>query len=374
MANIKPYLKIILPILFILAALLGLSRRSIHLFGVTEYKARAPLTQESPQSNDSLQSYLDTANSLKKKPQSATDAEASFIAVGDIMLSRDVADHIIRAKDPTLTFQNANSLLTSGDFNFGNLESPLSGSNTYTFSNQFIFNAPPYVLSGLKQYFRILNTANNHSYDQGKVGIDYTLSALAQNGITTVGTGSNLDDAWQGKVVEKNGVRIGFLGASYTPANTGVNNDYVAVIKDTTRLTQAIAVLRQHADFIVVAMHAGVEYTRTPNPVQTKFAHAAIDAGADMIIGAHPHWIQPLEQYKGKYIFYSLGNFVFDQGFSQDTKEGLALKVTIGGNSLKEVDLIPVIIEHNCCPRLATTAETKTILTKINQPSGTIIP
>ena len=76
-------------------------------------------------------------------------------------------------------------------------------------------------------------------------------------------------------------------------------------------------------------MHAGTEYTRTPMPQQITFAHAAIDDGADIVIGAHPHWVQTIEKYKGKYIFYSLGNFIFDQAWSQETMEGLTLKITV---------------------------------------------
>ncbi len=91
-------------------------------------------------------------------------------------------------------------------------------------------------------------------------------------------------------------------------------------MQDTERLIGAIRQAREQADFIVVTMHGGQEYTLTPTNLQTDFARTAIDNGADIVIGAHPHWIQATERYKNKYIFYSLGNFVFDQEFSEETK------------------------------------------------------
>jgi hypothetical protein len=151
-------------------------------------------------------------------------------------------------------------------------------------------------------------------------------------------------------------------------------------------------------------MHAGTEYTRAPNAAQIAFAHAAIDDGADMVIGSHPHWVQTVEKYKNKYIFYSLGNFIFDQAWSQDTMEGLTLKITLskigatpvspsfskegaGGSSLsaddlqgsripaelQSIELIPVIIT-NSQPRPATADETKKILEKIGQNETLLAP
>jgi poly-gamma-glutamate capsule biosynthesis protein CapA/YwtB (metallophosphatase superfamily) len=145
--------------------------------------------------------------------------------------------------------------------------------------------------------------------------------------------------------------------------------------------------LKAVTDFIVVTMHAGVEYRRHPHPSQVAFAHAAIDYGADLVIGGHPHWIQKIEEYQGKYIFYSLGNFVFDQGHHQDTREGLVLRVVLqlkqsngmafvsmaGAETravtrisakLDRIELIPIVIER-CVPRRASENEAQNILRKI---------
>ena len=112
-------------------------------------------------------------------------------------------------------------------------------------------------------------------------------------------------------------------------------------------------------------MHAGTEYTRKPNQRQIDFARAAIDAGADIVIGHHPHWIQDIEIYQGKPIFYSLGNFVFDQMWSQETREGLIVKIQISNAKVQKAELMPIIIDNYCCPRLADEEEKVKILKKI---------
>lgn len=300
-------------------------------------------------------------------------SETAFLAVGDIMLSRDVAKLMAKNnKDGGYPFRSIQDLLKSTDFNFGNLESPFSGTDIQDPDPQtFTFNTPTYALRGLTQNnFQILNLANNHALNQGKNGLIYTKNLLTQNNIKNVGAGSNVDEAWQGKIVEANGIKIGFLGATYGP-----ESNYLAQVNDGTLLTESINKLKTESDYIVVTMHAGTEYKREPNWQQFKFARAAIDAGADMIVGAHPHWVQPIEQYKGKYIFYSLGNFVFDQSWSQDTKEGLTLKITLTKTDLqtmlKQVELIPIVIESTQ-PRVANELEAQSILKKINA-DGTIL-
>ncbi len=320
-------------------------------------------------------------------PGSAQPAEtaATFLAVGDIMLSRNVAGTSLKAGDPLLAYKSAAGLLGSTDFNFANLESPLSGSDRFNPTGSLVFNAVPKLAAGLNQYnFKIVNLANNHALDQGEAGLKYTLDFLDKAGVKHEGTGANLDAAWTPAIVEDQGIKIAFIGASYSSVNDGgqASNNFVARIEDLVRLKKAVAAARGMSDFVVVSMHAGTEYTRTPNSGQTAFAHAAIDAGADIVIGAHPHWVQTIEQYNGKYIFYSLGNFIFDQMFSQDTREGLALKVTVSkpgvagavqiqgtpaAASLKQIELVPLIIDNYCCPRPANEVEAKRILGKIEE-------
>ena len=117
------------------------------------------------------------------------------------------------------------------------------------------------------------------------------------------------------------------------------------------RMQRAIQEANSIADIIIVSMHAGDEYEPLPNDSQMAFAHAAIDAGAEMVIGHHPHVVQTMEIYKGKYIFYSLGNFIFDQMWSRETREGLLIKAAFTKEGVKNVTFHPVLIEDYAQPR-----------------------
>ncbi len=299
------------------------------------------------------------------------DREITFLAVGDIMLSRDVAARMVKhGKDGNYPFANIKTLLASTDFNFGNLESPFSGSDAQDPDpNTFTFNAPTYAVTGLvKNNFKVLNLANNHALNQGVEGLLYTRKLLTANSILNVGAGADKNESWQEAVYQIPGdedeIKVGFVGATYGPTS-----ENLAQISELSYLQETVEFLKTKSDFVVVTMHAGTEYQSTENFAQIRFAKAAIDYGADMVIGAHPHWVQPFETYKGKYIFYSLGNFVFDQDWSQETSEGLTLKISLSKTdtqtTLKKVELIPIIIENNSQPRVATETEKKKILNKI---------
>ncbi|HYC79843.1 MAG TPA: CapA family protein, partial [Candidatus Binatia bacterium] len=202
-------------------------------------------------------------------------------------------------------------------------------------------------------------------FDQGREGLLYTNALLNQNNILPVGTGLDCHD---GVIKEVNGIKFGFLGYSYTAYNDGgkSKDPLVCDWNDREQVALDIQALKTKTDFVIVSSHMGAEYKRTPEETNANGARAAIDAGADLFIGHHPHWMQTIEEYKGKYIFYSLGNFVFDQMWSQDTREGLAVEVLFKDQNLSRITLMPVVIDNYCCPRWATDQETKTILSKIN--------
>ena len=384
-------LKILLPLLFALAVALGLLQYHQNLFG-----SKTTISHFAGQSADSLEGYYQKSQALSQSQKQ--NQAATFLAAGDIMLSRNVAvaiqtDCQVEKTCLNLPFLGMADILKSTNFNFANLESPIAPKQPIVGGHTMVFAAPKNYLQGLKDYnFGILNLANNHSFDQGLAGIDATKKALDDLGISHEGTGDNLDEAWMPAVVTANNIKICFVGASYASANDGgkTTNNYVARMEDVVHLKSAIIQARLECDFVVVTMHGGIEYTRTPNKTQTNFAHAAIDDGADIIIGAHPHWVQTIEKYNGRWIFYSLGNFIFDQNFSVDTKEGLTLKVTISKNvaqapglpngagqgpalqgpqtpaQLQSIELLPVVID-NSQPRPATAEETKKILQKIGK-------
>lgn len=368
----------IVGVLIALSIILGLIQRSI---------SPDPIPQESSEkinlqseglgvlgvstSTPSLpEKIVATAPNLPEKTVATT-----FTAGGDVSLSRFIAYNIDKSKNPLLPFEGLTSVLNEADFNFANLESPFSQNDHYKPNNTLVFNAPKKNIEGLVKYkFKIMNLANNHALDQGEIGVSETLKHLEENGIASVGLGKNSEDAYAGKIIESNGIKIGFVCASYASFNDGGEkyNEFVARMEDTQRLTSEILKLKMGSDFVVACMHGGNEYSRKPNEIQKNFARSAIDAGADMVIGHHPHWIQPIERYKGKYIFYSLGNLVFDQDWSQETKEGLMLKVSLEKNittRLKEVELIGVQINQGL-PQVADEKENKKLLTKIGEETS----
>jgi poly-gamma-glutamate capsule biosynthesis protein CapA/YwtB (metallophosphatase superfamily) len=300
-------------------------------------------------------------------PIHQTKTTTVFLA-GDIMLSRNVAAAIYKAKDYTLPFQKISEFTKNADVAFANLESPFNDQGNHSIEGSLIFNADPKSIEGLNfAGFDVLSTANNHAFDQGKYGLDLTFNLLAQNHILPTGTMPTQDfDSLP--IIEKNHIRFAFLSYSYTALNDGgkSHSPYIADFNDLVKLKQDIESIKSYkaADIIIVNMHAGVEYTRKPTQAQINFAHAAIDAGADLVVGAHPHWIQDIENYQGKYIFYSLGNFVFDQMWSTDTREGLTIKLSYKNKKLEKIELKPVVIDDYCCPRFANPDESKAILAK----------
>lgn len=380
-------LKIVVPILLALTALLGFFRRN----DITSAFGSRTTIQHFTESNDnSLADYYNKAQQLAQD-QIPTNQQITFLAVGDINLSRNVA--VASGGDPLYPFAGMQTILHSVNFNFANLESPLSAKPIIG-GHSLIFGAPTSSLKGLiDNNFLVLNLANNHAFDGGLEGLDFTKQQLDNNKLAHEGTGDTMDEAWKPAVLNESGIKICFVGASYASANDGgkTRNNYVARMEDLDRLKIAVATAKSECNFVVATMHGGIEYTRTPNDLQTTFAHAAIDDGADIVIGAHPHWVQTIEKYQGKYIFYSLGNFIFDQAFSQDTSEGLTLKITLSNNAstnaaapnaaslddlqgskkpaqLESIELLPVIIT-NSQPRPATADESKKILDKIGVPS-----
>jgi poly-gamma-glutamate capsule biosynthesis protein CapA/YwtB (metallophosphatase superfamily) len=315
------------------------------------------------------QKYYPEAQNITENEQ-----KVHFIAVGDIMLSRLVARKTGKSGNPHWMWENMGHFLKQSDFNIWNLESPTNGTPLYSYEETMIFNAPPNLVRTLSDMnFGIINLANNHALDQGESWLRTTEILLNEIGVASIGTGINLEQAWTPKIIEKNGIKIAFIGASYASINDNgsTQNPFVARMQDTERLRIALWEAKSNADYIIVNMHGWQEYSRTPTVLQKSFAKIAIENGADMVIGGHPHWTQGIELYRGKYIFYSLGNFVFDQDFSYETKNGLALQVFLskkdGTVKLDEIQLHPVAIENYGQPLIMSWEAKKRALNDIGQ-------
>ena len=308
----------------------------------------------------------------QKKKLSQANEEVSLVAVGDISFSRGVERIVKKQKDINYPFLKIRDYLKSADLVFGNLETPITqGSEIPDF--EMIFRSNPGTEKALKQGgFSILSLANNHTPNFGEKGLKDTFNFLKNAGIKYVGAGQNEQEAYKPIYVEKRGIKFAFLAyndtdvvpAYYEASANRLGTAFMRIDK----MTKAVKEAKQKADFVIVSMHAGIEYVDKPNDSQVNFAHTAIDAGANLVIGHHPHVVQTLEKYKGKYIFYSLGNFVFDQMWSQKTKEGLAIKVYFTKDGINKISFLPVVMENFAQPRMTNKSETEKILQRLNYP------
>ncbi|HEY6988885.1 MAG TPA: CapA family protein [Bryobacteraceae bacterium] len=276
---------------------------------------------------------------------SAQEAFNRLIFTGDVMLSRAVRRQILAAKDPALPFRKMAPMLAASDIAFVNLESPFSDEGPYH-QGGMIFHAAPDTIAGLKLAgIAVASTANNHSRDCASHGVEFTISWLRKHGIEPVGSGKSEADTHKGIVLVRHGVRFGFLGYTYDQKNGNWKDiDPRIALADPKIVCRDVQEMRKRADVVVVSMHHGIEYTLKPNAAQTAFAHAAIDAGATLVIGHHPHVVQPSESYHGGLIFYSLGNFIFDQYQRVETQHGEVVQVSFVGRNILATHVIPVKI------------------------------
>ena len=292
----------------------------------------------------------------------------TIIAVGDIMLSRWVAKEILKNNDYRYPFLKTADILKDADLTFGNLESPIT-SGREILINEMHFRADPEATSGLEfAGFDVLSLANNHFGDFGRQGMTDTFKFLEEKNIDFTGAGKNRNEAHTVLIKEVKGKKIGFL--AYSDSNftsktyeAGEKEAGIALM-NAENLETDIKKAKKETDFLVVSMHAGKEYQQLPTSWQEEFAHTAVDCGADLVFGHHPHILQPYEKYKGKYIFYSLGNFVFDQDTPKETKESIILKLVLDYSSLQveKLETTPISIKKYSQPKVA--AENKVDILK----------
>jgi len=314
---------------------------------------------------------LKNYNTLKStQVETRQAATHTLIFGGDVMLARHVQVLQEREGGYKVAWENIKDELTSADVAVINLESPFATTGPYP-TEGFVFRTKPENINGLvASGIDVVQLANNHFGNAGDQGMADTFSLLEKENILYVGAGTSTEAAQQGKIIVVSGKKIGLIAQSYDVSWYAASSKKSGIATlDALALSEQIQNLKkQGADFIVAMFHGGIEYVREPNADQVLFAHTAIDAGADVVIGHHPHWIQNMEEYQGKYIFYSLGNLIFDQNWSQETSEGLVVKLEVNQENKVNVFLQPVIIENNFKPRWATTREAQEILKKIHIP------
>lgn len=279
----------------------------------------------------------------------------SMTWAGDIIMGRRVHAKMVEYGDWAAPFRSIADELTWADVTISNLECAISDAyETPTDPTTFDFKTDTPAVAGLElAQIDVLSRANNHSFNFGVIGMDDTTAVLDAAGIKHFGMGHNIEESRKAAIVEVGGVTYAFLGYNgisddwdgAEPDSPGTNPmlDWL-VVEDIKRELAA-------GHVVIPFFHWGTEYVYDPTEEQRYFAQVAIDSGAAMVMGSHPHWVQAVETYKGKSIVYSLGNFVFDQEWSLETKQGMIADVWMRGDQLLALDLVPVLIEDYHKPR-----------------------
>jgi len=295
---------------------------------------------------------------LKRTPLPEPEKPIELIFVGDIMLDRGVKYMVEKHGDNDFSFPFAKIAdeIKNADLAMANLESQISnkGSNA---GSVYSFRAPVEAIQGLIfSGIDIVSLANNHAFDYGSQALKDSLERLIDAGISPVGAGNEYQ-AFSPAIKTVNNTRLAFF--AYTdqmPVSLQAKGESfgIAVInKDNlTKIKADIELAKQLTDIVVVSFHWGIEYAEEPSSEQVNLARDMIDAGADLIIGHHPHVVQKYEKYKDGYVFYSLGNFIFDQGFSDETLEGEIAKVVVKNKKITDVFPLKVILNEFFQPEL----------------------
>lgn len=275
----------------------------------------------------------------------------SLLVTGDVLTARAVDRQMREKSDFTWPFLKTAEFLRQADVVLVNLETPLT-KKCVSSSVGMVFCGSLQASSGLKfAGVDVVGVANNHMGNQGFEGVGETISQLKADGFVVTG-------ASESAMLEVKGKKFGFL--AYNDVGGLVKGFNSTVIPEQMR--SDVQNLKPQVDFVVVLFHWGNEYTYNPTDRQREVGRMAVDLGADLVVGDHPHWVQAVELYKEKVIAYSHGNFVFDQEWSRETKEGVIGQYDFGENGLVDFGFYPVIIEDYGQPRFAAKEEAEKIL------------
>jgi len=301
----------------------------------------------------------------------------SIAAVGDIMLGHHTI-HYIQTYGVDYPFDSTRQALRQSDIAFGNLEAPFTRTGT-KFEKTFNFKVPPEYVTGItRSGIDIVTLANNHILDYGIEGLKNTLTVLDSVGLAYCGAGLNLEQARKPAIIERNGLRVAFLGYSLTfpeefwatKSRGGTNYPTEASMRASIQHCDSIA------DFIVVTFHWGAEGKNFPKDYQKQYARLAIDLGADLVLGHHPHVLQGLEVYKNRLIAYSLGNFTFSS-YSRRATESMILKVYLVEEGLFFAKIIPLSVDNyetEFQPRIVTGARARAVIKNLQTYSEPLNP
>lgn len=280
---------------------------------------------------------------LSFRAEAALAAELQLVASGDILLGGSAAP-VLNRNGYDFAFDATRDILSAADLAVGNLEAPLTDSEDEYIDKRFRFKVPPRAVDALKRAgFDVLTLANNHMVDFGHQGVIDTVSCLREAGMQCSGAGADIDQARQAAMVDVDGTTVALLAYS----NTFPKEFYATRTRPGTApgypgyFIPDIKKTRKQADVVVVSFHWGGEALGKPKDYQQALARQAIDAGAQVVLGHHPHVLQGVEFYGGGVIYYSLGNFAFGS-YSKTARTSALARITLSGSSVSKAELLPL--------------------------------
>lgn len=295
-----------------------------------------------------------TQNRPTQTPSDNKGIRCCVYGVGDLFLGPDLSARM--KADPAFPFREVSGFFQEADIRFGNLEGPLSAEGKpVKKSSMFMGRNAIQALS--EAGFTVVSLANNHVFDYGARAFHRMVELLEKNGILHAGAGLNITDARRPAVVEANGLRVAFLayGWGFIQCVRAGRLTFGTAPLDRRIILQDLTEARRQADVVIVSVHWGYERELYPLPSHRRLAHKLIDAGADLIIGHHPHVLQGIEMYGRGAIAYSLGNFCFaDPGYFEAwggrDRCSAILKCSFSHSGLERVEIIPTVANESFQP------------------------
>lgn len=299
-----------------------------------------------------------TLEKIFQKDRSDVEGEnlITVLVTGDVIPARSTNFQTAQRNDFTWPFEKTADVLKKADITFINLETPLI-QNCQLINEGMQFCGSSKNIEGLNYAgVDVASLANNHSANYGNAGIDETKKLLEDNGILVTGLNGPV-------IKEIKGIKFAFLGYN------DIEKTSLVSTADENKIAAEVSEAKENADVVIVQFHWGTEYLTPPEDRQKFLGRLTIDSGADLVIGNHPHWIKPVEFYKGKLITYAHGNFIFDQEWSQKTKEGVVGIYTFDGKDLADVNYLPVEIVNYGQPYFLEGAAKQKILDEMYNES-----
>lgn len=333
MRNWQYFLSCLVVVLFVTWSWQQSSIPLHNLFTSTVSEPTKPTYSPQPATANVIFDFNDSWTATLSAQQTTT-----IMVTGDVLLARAVNHRMQQDNNWLWPWKNVASQLKSADYTVVNLENPFLDSCQPTLQGM-IFCGNPQAVQGLNYAgVDLASLANNHALNQGFTGWQQTVQTLKDHDVQPLGLTS------QPVTTTHQQQKIAWL--AYTDLGvTNANQQPLISAAQVETIQQEIEQAQEEASLVIVFFHWGNEYTSQPSQRQRQLAHASIKAGADLVIGNHPHWVQSLEWYQGKLIVYSHGNFIFDQMWSQETKQGMVGKYTFYDDVLVDAVFLPIQIE-----------------------------